>query len=77
MRDGESGLLVPPRNPEALASALLWLVNHPRAWGAMGRAGRLHVEENFNLERCHNLLVDMYRRVLASPREAAHFQRLI
>jgi colanic acid/amylovoran biosynthesis glycosyltransferase len=77
VRDGESALLVPQRNPGALASAILWLVDHPKAWGPMGRAGRVHVEEHFNLERCHNLLVDIYRLVLASPREAPDFQRPI
>jgi colanic acid/amylovoran biosynthesis glycosyltransferase len=64
MRDGESGLLVPPRNSGALASAMLWLIDHPEAWGPMGRAGRVHVEKHFNLERCHDQLVDIYRRVL-------------
>jgi colanic acid/amylovoran biosynthesis glycosyltransferase len=67
--DGESGLLVPQRNPGALASAILWLVDHPEAWGPMGRAGRAHVQEHFDLERCHNRLVDIYRMVLAPPRK--------
>jgi colanic acid/amylovoran biosynthesis glycosyltransferase len=64
MLDGESGLLVPPRNSGALASAMLWLIDHPEAWGPMGRAGRVHVEKHFNLEKCHDQLVDIYRRVL-------------
>jgi glycosyltransferase involved in cell wall biosynthesis len=69
MRDGESGLLVPPRNPGALASAMLWLFDHPEAWGPMGRAGRVHVEEHFSLEECHDRLVDIYRMVLATSRK--------
>jgi colanic acid/amylovoran/stewartan biosynthesis glycosyltransferase WcaL/AmsK/CpsK len=59
--DGESGFLVPPRNPEALASAMLWLADHPEAWGRMGRAGRAHVDASFNLERLNDRLVDIYR----------------
>jgi colanic acid/amylovoran biosynthesis glycosyltransferase len=70
MRDRESGLLVPPRNPGALASAILWLVNHPEAWGEMGRAGREYVEEHFNLERLNDQLVGIYHTVLGRSRRA-------
>jgi len=67
MRDGESGFLVAPRNPEALASSILWLADHPEAWGRMGRAGRAHVEARFNLETLNEQLVDIYHSVLNLP----------
>jgi colanic acid/amylovoran biosynthesis glycosyltransferase len=70
MCDRESGFLVPPRNPGALASAILWLVDHSEAWGQMGRAGRDNVEEHFNLERLNDRLVDIYHTVLAPSRRA-------
>ena len=63
VRDGKSGFLVEPRNPEALASSILWLAHHPEAWGRMGRAGRAHVEAHFNLERLTDQLVEFYRLV--------------
>jgi len=65
IREGESRFLVPPRNPEAMASAMIRLADHPEAWSAMGRAGRAHVEKLFNLEKLHDQLVDIYRMVLA------------
>ena len=43
--DGKSALLAPERDVETLAKHLWYLVGHPDVWGAMGRAGREHVEE--------------------------------
>ena len=69
MRDGESGLLVPPRDSEALASSILWLADHPEVLGSMGRAGRAQVEKYFNLEKLNDQLVDIYE--MASLRARA------
>jgi colanic acid/amylovoran biosynthesis glycosyltransferase len=76
IRDGESGLLVQPRNPEALASAILRLADHPEAWGRMGRAGRMNVEERFNLERLNDQLVDLYRLALNRASQVSASYRL-
>jgi glycosyltransferase involved in cell wall biosynthesis len=45
---GITGLLVPPRNPAALAAALKILINDPALRGNMGAAARRRVEENFS-----------------------------
>ncbi len=47
MRHKEFGLLVPPREPSALAAAIRYLIEHPAAAQAMGQAGRRAVEERF------------------------------
>jgi colanic acid/amylovoran biosynthesis glycosyltransferase len=72
IRADESGLLVPPRNPEALASAIGWLADHPESWSRMGHAGRTHVEDHYNLERLNGRLLDIYRTVLASAKTRTH-----
>ncbi|MDQ2785544.1 MAG: glycosyltransferase family 4 protein, partial [Chloroflexota bacterium] len=47
VRDGETGLLVPPRDPQALAAALRTLLHDPERRRAMGEAGRAHVVAHF------------------------------
>lgn len=49
--DGETGLLVPPGNPQALADALLSLLSDTELARRMGQAGRRRVEQYFTLER--------------------------
>jgi D-inositol-3-phosphate glycosyltransferase len=44
---GETGLLVPPREPEALAGAIAGLLGDPRRFRTMGRAARKRVEQSF------------------------------
>jgi glycosyltransferase involved in cell wall biosynthesis len=47
VRDGETGLVVPPADPEALAQALQWLLSHPERLASMGAAARRRVLERF------------------------------
>jgi len=47
--DGESGFLVPEKDIDALAERLEYLIKHPDIWESMGRAGRKHIEEEFNI----------------------------
>jgi glycosyltransferase involved in cell wall biosynthesis len=46
VRDGETGLLVPPDNVEALAAALIALLGDPRRAEAMGRAAQEELRES-------------------------------
>jgi glycogen synthase len=46
--DGETGLLVPPARPEALAAALRRVLDNPALGRRMGAAGRRRVEAHFS-----------------------------
>ena len=63
--DGETGLLVPPRQPVALAAALLRLLEDPMAAQAMARAGRKRVEAHFSLRAKLDATEALYRRLVA------------
>ena len=62
---GESALLVPERDVDALASALRTLVDEPQRWEPMGRAGRRHVEELHDVANEARRLEDRYLTLLA------------
>ena len=45
--EGETGILVPPRDSRALAEAILWVLCHPQEAKDMGLAARKRFEEHF------------------------------
>jgi glycosyltransferase involved in cell wall biosynthesis len=47
----ETGLLVPPRDPDALAAALSRLFRDEKLRAELGRAGRERIEEQFTIEK--------------------------
>lgn len=62
--EGTTGLLVPPRQPDALAEKLVRLLREPSLRAAMGRAARTAVERQFSfLERTRGL-EQLYARLL-------------
>jgi glycosyltransferase involved in cell wall biosynthesis len=64
VRDGVTGLLVPPRDAGRLAEALLALLDDPARAGAMGAAGRVRVEAHFSAGVMVRHLEDLYRKLL-------------
>lgn len=50
VKDGESGFLVPPSDPDAIADKILALIGDPALRERMGIAGRKAVETSFNLK---------------------------
>ena len=59
-RPGESAVLVPEGDSDALAEALAELIAHPERWAAMGRAGRAHVEARHDIRRQAARLEERY-----------------
>jgi glycosyltransferase involved in cell wall biosynthesis len=60
VRDGETGYLVPKRNPEAIAARVLELLGDAGLRERFGRAGRALAEREFDLERNLDELMRVY-----------------
>lgn len=63
--DGVTGLLVPPARPDAIAAAVLELLDDPARRKEMGLAGRAAAEERFGLEIAADLRACVYEAALA------------
>jgi len=61
--DGQTGILVPPRDDEALAAAIVTLLGDARLRASMGEAGERRVRERFSSERMVQDTLELYRRV--------------
>jgi L-malate glycosyltransferase len=65
VQDGVTGLVVAPRDPAALAQALLYCLRHPEQCHMFGRAGRQRVEAHFTVEHMAGSTLQAYQRILA------------
>lgn len=64
--DGKIGFLVPPKNPELLAQAMIRLMNLPyEDRRKMGEAARQHIEANFSLDQVVEQWDNLYRELLS------------
>ena len=61
VREGETGLLVPPGDAAALAQAIVALAADPARATAMGNAGRARAIERFPEDRCTERTEEVYR----------------
>jgi len=57
IRDGETGFLVPQKDPVALARAVARVISDPEGGLRMARKGRLLVREEFDPERSSRALL--------------------
>lgn len=66
VKDGETGYLVPPRDPDALAARLADLLTHAEVRRRMGRAARERVERDFTWPTVAQRTASLYDQVLAA-----------
>ena len=61
--DGETGVLVPPDDPDALAAGLVGLLLDPTRAAALGATARRRVVEHFTLERTVDAYDELFGRL--------------
>jgi glycosyltransferase involved in cell wall biosynthesis len=66
MLDGETGLLVPPGDPDALAAAIAKLLQAPEMAAEMGAAGRRRVIARYRVETMARRVEELYDAVLGT-----------
>lgn len=65
---GQSGLLVPKQDPEALANAIIQILSDPEKAKAMGRRGRELVETKYNWKTIVQQVIGIYKETLAQKK---------
>lgn len=65
--DGVTGVLVPPRDPESLAAALIGLRDDPERRARLGHAARRRAEERYGWPTVGRATLAAYRTVVVRP----------
>lgn len=64
VEDGETGILVPPNNPEKFAEAVNSLLNNPKKMKLMGLRGRERVRKYFTWEKVAKRMLGYYNEIV-------------
>jgi glycosyltransferase involved in cell wall biosynthesis len=67
VRDGETGLLVPVRDPDLLRAAVISLANDADRRATMGQAARALAEKEFDQRRQVDITLQTYARLGVPP----------
>jgi glycosyltransferase involved in cell wall biosynthesis len=70
VRDGETGILVPPGDPDSMAAAILRLLDDRELARRMGAAGRDFITQTYTLEAQAAALAALYHEALALRQES-------
>jgi glycosyltransferase involved in cell wall biosynthesis len=72
---GSTGLLAEPGNPDSLAAAVMWMLEHPEAAERMGAQGRQRVRSHFGPDVMCGALDALYCELLGLPEPATEPDR--
>jgi glycosyltransferase involved in cell wall biosynthesis len=65
--EGETGFIVPPRDHQAMADAIVQLLKEPALQERLGTAGRARVRDRFSADRMLRDTLRVYQRVALHP----------
>lgn len=68
INDGDTGIIVPPQDPEALATSIRSLVEHPEEYNRMGRNAKTRFFSQYTLEKMVDKIEVVYSSLIKNPR---------
>ncbi len=73
VKDGETGLLVPPEDPQRLACGIIQLLKDPEMRREMGQKARKHAESCFTRKLMAERTVAVYRKAIGERKKIRFF----
>lgn len=68
VKEGETGYLIPPNQPELLADRLAHLLDHPQLISLFGRQGIRRAQEHFTWQKVTSAIAALYEDLLGGQR---------
>lgn len=75
--DGETGFLVPPKDPRILAVRILELHRDPKRAASFGNAGLRRANAMFTWERVTEKILQVYKHAILVKRHSDHFAEVV
>jgi len=75
VQDRETGLLVPPRNADAMAQAIQWLLQNREQAQVIGQQGQQHAQQRFTIKRHVSHIQRIYESVLENQEHKKRKER--
>jgi glycosyltransferase involved in cell wall biosynthesis len=75
VKDGETGLLIEPGQPEHFARAITWLLMHRKEAEELGRRGQTCVQDHFSADKMARETVSLYDQLVGSSRCTGSVER--
>lgn len=69
VRDGETGILIPPRDANALAKAIVTILKNEELARRMGEAGKRRIDERFTAKTMVEKISEVYEELIESTDE--------
>jgi len=63
--DHQTGILIPPKDSNAIVQAIFQMLENPKKMKMMGKMSRKRVEEEFNLKKQVNSFIELYEKMLS------------
>jgi glycosyltransferase involved in cell wall biosynthesis len=74
IQDGNTGRLVAPADPEALADGIVDMLTHTESAGTMAASGRQRVLQDFSIDAMVTKNIDVYRHIMKDYRTSPRFR---